>query len=119
VPEVLLEATEEALPDVQPLPAGQVGEIMVAGDQVMQGYWNQPDASAAALRGGWMHTGDAGYLDSAGNVYVVDRIKDMIITGGETCTPQRSKTPWPRTRPWDSAPSSELRTPPGASGYTR
>jgi acyl-CoA synthetase (AMP-forming)/AMP-acid ligase II len=83
VPEVLLEATEEALPDVQPLPAGQVGEIMVAGDQVMQGYWNQPDASAAALRGGWMHTGGAGYLDSAGYVYVVDRIKDMIITGGE------------------------------------
>jgi len=49
----------------------------------MQGYWNQPALTADALRGGWMHTGDGGYMDDEGFVFVVDRIKDMIITGGE------------------------------------
>jgi acyl-CoA synthetase (AMP-forming)/AMP-acid ligase II len=50
---------------------------------VMLGYWGKPEQTAAALRGGWMHTGDAGRMDAHGYVYVVDRIKDMIITGGE------------------------------------
>jgi acyl-CoA synthetase (AMP-forming)/AMP-acid ligase II len=49
----------------------------------MAGYWNKPQETADALRGGWMHTGDAGWMDEAGYVFVVDRIKDMIITGGE------------------------------------
>jgi long-chain acyl-CoA synthetase len=49
----------------------------------MKGYWNQPALTAEALRGGWMHTGDGGYMDDEGFVFVVDRIKDMIITGGE------------------------------------
>jgi long-chain acyl-CoA synthetase len=49
----------------------------------MQGYWNKPEETAQALRGGWMHTGDAGYMDEDGFVYIVDRVKDMIITGGE------------------------------------
>ncbi len=49
----------------------------------MAGYWNKPDETAAALRGGWMHTGDAGYMDARGYVFVVDRIKDMIVSGGE------------------------------------
>ena len=49
----------------------------------MQGYWNQPKLTADALRGGWMHTGDGGYMDDDGFVFIVDRIKDMIITGGE------------------------------------
>jgi len=49
----------------------------------MQGYWNQPALTAEALRGGWMHTGDGGYMDDEGFVFVVDRNKDMIITGGE------------------------------------
>jgi long-chain acyl-CoA synthetase len=62
---------------------GTVGQILVRGPIVMQGYWNQPALTAAALKGGWMHTGDAGYMDDDGFVYVVDRIKDMIITGGE------------------------------------
>jgi long-chain acyl-CoA synthetase len=65
------------------LPRGSVGQIVVRGPIVMQGYWNQPALTAEALRGGWMHTGDGGYLDDEGFVFVVDRIKDMIITGGE------------------------------------
>ncbi|MEU3011624.1 long-chain-fatty-acid--CoA ligase [Nocardia asteroides] len=65
------------------LARGQVGEIVVRGDHVMAGYWNKPEESAAALRGGWMHTGDAGYMDERGYVFVVDRLKDMIVTGGE------------------------------------
>ncbi len=70
-------------PDDHELPCGQAGEIIVRGDNVMAGYWNKPDQTAAALRGGWMHTGDAGYLDDRGYLFVVDRVKDMIITGGE------------------------------------
>ena len=49
----------------------------------MKGYWNKPEETAQALRGGWMHTGDAGSMDDEGFVYIVDRVKDMIITGGE------------------------------------
>ena len=70
-------------PDGELLPAGQVGEICVRGPMVMQGYWRQPELTAEALRGGWMHTGDAGYLDEDGFVFLVDRLKDMIVTGGE------------------------------------
>lgn len=62
---------------------GEVGEIVVRGPNVMLGYWNRPDATAEALRGGWMHTGDMGRMDEAGYVTVVDRLKDMIISGGE------------------------------------
>jgi acyl-CoA synthetase (AMP-forming)/AMP-acid ligase II len=62
---------------------GTVGEIVARGPMVMKGYWNQPEATAQALRNGWMHTGDLGYMDEDGFVYVVDRLKDMIITGGE------------------------------------
>lgn len=65
------------------LPPGQIGEICARGPMVMQGYWNKPKETAAALRDGWMHTGDGGYLDAEGYLYVVDRIKDMIVTGGE------------------------------------
>jgi acyl-CoA synthetase (AMP-forming)/AMP-acid ligase II len=70
-------------PEDQVLPTGVTGEIVVRGGHVMLGYWNRPEETADALRGGWMHTGDAGYLDEDGYLYVVDRIKDMIITGGE------------------------------------
>lgn len=67
----------------RPLPTGQVGEILVRGKGVMLGYWNQPDLTAEALRDGWMHTGDGGRIDDHGVLYVVDRIKDMIVSGGE------------------------------------
>ncbi|WP_183093247.1 acyl-CoA synthetase [Nocardioides stalactiti] len=65
------------------VPNGTVGEICVRGGNVMLGYWNKPEETAAALKDGWMHTGDGGYLDDDGFVYVVDRIKDMIVSGGE------------------------------------
>jgi acyl-CoA synthetase (AMP-forming)/AMP-acid ligase II len=65
------------------LPSGQVGEIVVRGAHVMRGYWRRPAETAAALRDGWMHTGDAGYLDANGYLFVVDRIRDIIVSGGE------------------------------------
>ena len=64
-------------------PRGTVGQIAVRGDNVMMGYWEQPDETARAVVDGWMHTGDGGYMDEDGYIYVVDRVKDMIITGGE------------------------------------
>ncbi|GII59179.1 fatty-acid--CoA ligase [Planotetraspora thailandica] len=69
--------------DGRPAPAGTVGEVTVRGDNVMLGYWGRPEESAATVREGWMHTGDCGYLDEHGYLYIIDRIKDMIITGGE------------------------------------
>lgn len=65
------------------VPRGTVGEIWARGDNMMQGYWNRPEETAAALEGGWMHTGDGGRMDERGYVFIADRIKDMIITGGE------------------------------------
>ncbi len=69
--------------DDNELARGEVGEICSRGDNVMLGYWKQPELTAETLRNGWLHTGDGGYMDQEGYVYVVDRIKDMIISGGE------------------------------------
>lgn len=65
------------------VPNGTVGEIVARGPGVMLGYWNKPEETATALRNGWMHTGDGGYMDDDGFVFIVDRVKDMIVTGGE------------------------------------
>lgn len=65
------------------LPRGEVGEICTRGPGVMLGYWNKPEATTEALQNGWMLTGDGGYMNDDGFVYLADRIKDMIITGGE------------------------------------
>ncbi len=65
------------------VPRGTVGEICARGPGVMLGYWNKPELTKAAIRDGWMHTGDAGYMDEDGFVFVVDRVKDMIVSGGE------------------------------------
>ena len=62
---------------------GQIGEFVTSGPQVVAGYWNKPDETAHALPGGSLHTGDVGFMDDDGWFYVVDRKKDMIITGGE------------------------------------
>lgn len=65
------------------VPRGTAGEIVVRGPNVMLGYWNKPEATQEALRGGWLHTGDGGIMDAKGFVTIVDRLKDMIVTGGE------------------------------------
>jgi len=65
------------------VPAGSAGEIAVRGPTVMQGYWNRPQETAAALVDGWLRTGDAGRFDEEGLLHIVDRLKDMIVTGGE------------------------------------
>ena len=69
--------------DDKPVPRGTVGEIVARGDNVMMGYWERPEETAKAVIDGWMHTGDGGYMDDDGFIYVVDRVKDMIISGGE------------------------------------
>jgi acyl-CoA synthetase (AMP-forming)/AMP-acid ligase II len=70
------------------LPRGAVGEIAVRGPQLMKGYWNLPEATARTLRGGWLFTGDAARMDEEGFVYIQDRIKDMIVSGGENVYPK-------------------------------
>ncbi len=65
------------------VPRGTVGEVVVRGPNVMQGYWNKPEQTAQALRNGWMHTGDGAWMDKDGFIFIADRLKDMIITGGE------------------------------------
>jgi acyl-CoA synthetase (AMP-forming)/AMP-acid ligase II len=74
--------------DDNDLPNGTIGEIIVNGPQVMKGYWNLQDESDEALKGGWMHTGDAGVVDDEGYLYVQDRVKDMIVSGGENVYPR-------------------------------
>jgi long-chain acyl-CoA synthetase len=69
------------------LAPGEVGEVVCRTPQIMLGYWNLPEATTAAIRDGWFHTGDAGYLDRDGYLYIYDRVKDMIISGGENIYP--------------------------------
>ncbi|NKQ52035.1 long-chain fatty acid--CoA ligase [Amycolatopsis sp. K13G38] len=71
----------------KPLPAGSVGEIVIRGHCVMQGYFNRPEATAEAIRDGWFHTGDLGRFDEDGYLYVVDRVKDLILRGGYNVYP--------------------------------
>lgn len=86
LPEVELEI--RAVDDVErPLPLGETGEIVIAGPQVMAGYWNRPEETRAAFAGEFLRTGDLGYVDGAGFLHLVDRLKDLIIAGGYNVYP--------------------------------
>jgi acyl-CoA synthetase (AMP-forming)/AMP-acid ligase II len=74
-------------PDGRSLPPGQIGEILLRTPARMLGYWGLPEATAATLVDGWVHTGDAGYLDEEGYVFIRDRIKDVVIVAGENVFP--------------------------------
>ncbi len=84
--------TEARIVDIETgtrtLPAGEAGELVIKGPQVMRGYWNKPKETANTLRGGWLHTGDVAIMDTDGYFFIVDRIKDMIKTVGENVYPR-------------------------------
>ena len=98
--------------DDRDLPAGEVGEVVVRGDVVMAGYWHQPDATAEALRGGWLHTGDVGSFDDDGYLTLRDRSKDLIISGGHEHLP-------PRGRGGAAPPPRRAGPSPSSAGPTR
>ena len=75
-------------PDGRALPGGEIGEVCVRGEVVMAGYWRQPEASAVALRDGWLWTGDIGRLDGEGFLTLLDRSKDLVISGGNNVYPR-------------------------------
>ena len=103
--------------DGRPVPVGEPGEICVAGPLLAGGYWNLPEATAETFRDdGWMHTGDVAREDEDGFWYIVDRTKDMIVTGGFNVFPARSRTSWPSTRRWPRSASS---APPTSAGGRR
>lgn len=87
VPGTIVEITSLDDPD-QLLPVGKRGEICVTGPQVMAGYWGQPEETEAAFRGGRLHTGDVGYIDEEGYIFLIDRIKDLILNAGFNVYPR-------------------------------
>ena len=87
-----LPSTEARIVDMEggslTLPPGKMGELVVRGPQVMQGYWNRPDETASALRNGWLYTGDLGTMDEQGYFHIMDRKKDMVIVAGYNVYPR-------------------------------
>lgn len=84
LPQVEIKVFDENERELGP---GEAGEVVIRSPMVMKGYYNRPEDSAESLRGGWLHTGDVGYLDEDGYLFITDRIKDMIIKGGENIYP--------------------------------
>ena len=70
------------------VPTGEVGEVVIRGPTVMRGYWEMPELTAETMKGGWFHSGDLAYQDAAGYIFLTDRKKDMIITGGFNVYPK-------------------------------
>lgn len=87
LPGIVIEITDVDDPE-KLLPQGEKGEICITGPNVMRGYWNKPEDTASAFRGGRFHTGDIGYLDEDGYIFIVDRMKDMIISSGYNVYPR-------------------------------
>ena len=73
--------------DLKDVPTSEVGELVIRGPNLMQGYWNRPEATAEAFAGGWFHTGDLARMDEEGDLTIVERKKDMFISGGENVYP--------------------------------
>ena len=91
----------------QDVPPGEIGEILCRSDVVMQGYWNNPDETAAALRRGWLHTGDMGCVDETGMLSLRDRwTKDVIISGGTNIYPREVRKSCSHIRKWPKCASS-------------
>ena len=86
------------------LPPGDVGEIQIKAPNVMKGYWNKDEATKKAVVDDWFFTGDAGYFDTDGYLYIHDRVKDMIVSGGENIIRPKWKTRSSDTRPWPTWP---------------
>ena len=89
LPGVEARVVDEADRDVAP---GQPGELIFRCGTIMLGYWNQPELTALTLRGGWLHSGDIGTIDAAGHLYILDRLKDMIVTSGNNVYPKEVET---------------------------
>jgi acyl-CoA synthetase (AMP-forming)/AMP-acid ligase II len=85
LPDVEVKVVDE---DGRDLPGGETGEIVARGPRLMSGYWGQADATAEAIRGGWLYTGDLGYVDEDGYIYLQGRAKDFIKRGGEMVAPE-------------------------------
>ncbi len=83
-PQTMIRIVDENGKDV---PQGGVGEILIKGGSVMKSYWNKPQATTESIKDGWFHSGDAGYFDADGYLYIHDRVKDMIVSGGENVYP--------------------------------
>lgn len=104
-------------PDDNEVPRGEIGEVIVKGDNVMLGYWELPEESAAAIRDGWMHTGDAVGWMTAGMCTSSIASRTWWSPAARTSTPPRWRTHWPNTRRWPPAPSSASPTSNGANGF--
>ena len=99
--------------------AGELGEVRIRSEFVMSEYWDDPLRTSQTLRGGWLYSGDIGRTDDAGYIYIVNRKKDLIISGGQNSSARRSRTPSTSTRACWKPPRSAFPTTNGASGCTR